>query len=160
MIDKVFILAGKATFTIVCGEIRPDDAKSHYTFRVIHKPATMFNREVYFVSLMTGSDNEKSYSYMGILNPLNGHVDLRGKTKFTDQSTPVLIIQKVLARIWVGEGDKITAAGWDCKHAGKCCRCGRKLTTPKSLETGIGPECSGKIPKRKELEEVTIIMED
>lgn len=26
-------------------------------------------------------------------------------------------------------------------HHGICCKCGRKLTTPESLESGIGPEC-------------------
>lgn len=144
MIDKDFILAGKAVFTVVCGENTLVDCKPHYTFRVRHKPADMFNREVYFVACMTGSDNERSYSYMGILDPLTGHVDLRGKTKFTDQSTQVRILSRVLACLWAGQGNKIVAAGWDVKHAGKCCKCGRTLTHPESLETGWGPECSGK----------------
>ena len=26
-------------------------------------------------------------------------------------------------------------------HEGKCCRCGRTLTTPESIKKGIGPEC-------------------
>lgn len=26
-------------------------------------------------------------------------------------------------------------------HEGICCRCGRPLTNPKSIETGIGPKC-------------------
>ena len=30
----------------------------------------------------------------------------------------------------------------EINHAGKCCRCGRKLTHPESIKTGIGPECS------------------
>jgi hypothetical protein len=30
-------------------------------------------------------------------------------------------------------------------HEGKCCRCGRKLTVPRSIELGIGPECEGKM---------------
>ena len=28
------------------------------------------------------------------------------------------------------------------QHIGKCCKCGRKLTDPKSIELGIGPECA------------------
>jgi hypothetical protein len=27
-------------------------------------------------------------------------------------------------------------------HEGKCGRCGRLLTVPSSIESGIGPECS------------------
>jgi hypothetical protein len=30
-------------------------------------------------------------------------------------------------------------------HEGKCCRCGRKLTVPASIASGIGPECATKI---------------
>lgn len=29
-------------------------------------------------------------------------------------------------------------------HEGRCGRCGRKLTVPSSIETGLGPECAGK----------------
>ena len=28
--------------------------------------------------------------------------------------------------------------------AGRCARCGRRLTDPQSLERGIGPDCYGK----------------
>lgn len=36
-------------------------------------------------------------------------------------------------------------------HAGKCGRCGKKLTTPESILTGLGPECSKKagVPRVK-----------
>ena len=29
-------------------------------------------------------------------------------------------------------------------HEGRCCACGRKLTTPESILSGIGPECAKK----------------
>ncbi len=29
-------------------------------------------------------------------------------------------------------------------HEGKCARCGRKLTTPESIQRGLGPECAEK----------------
>jgi hypothetical protein len=31
------------------------------------------------------------------------------------------------------------------RHEGCCGRCGRTLTTPESIDTGFGPECSGKL---------------
>jgi hypothetical protein len=30
----------------------------------------------------------------------------------------------------------------EVRHAGKCGRCAKKLTTPQSVDTGIGPECA------------------
>ena len=30
-------------------------------------------------------------------------------------------------------------------HVGKCGKCGKKLTTPESILTGLGPTCSNKI---------------
>ena len=30
-------------------------------------------------------------------------------------------------------------------HAGRCGRCGRKLTVPTSIESGFGPDCLGKV---------------
>jgi len=34
-----------------------------------------------------------------------------------------------------------TLSGVKIFHEGKCCRCGRRLTTPTSVQNGIGPEC-------------------
>lgn len=33
----------------------------------------------------------------------------------------------------------------EVRHAGKCGRCGRKLTVPESIDTGFGPSCAGEI---------------
>lgn len=32
----------------------------------------------------------------------------------------------------------------ECWHEGVCCRCGRALTVPASIASGIGPTCAGK----------------
>jgi hypothetical protein len=32
----------------------------------------------------------------------------------------------------------------DVLHSGRCGRCGRTLTTPDSIERGLGPECAHK----------------
>ena len=31
--------------------------------------------------------------------------------------------------------------GFNLHHEGRCCRCGRVLSTPESCDRGIGPEC-------------------
>jgi hypothetical protein len=47
----------------------------------------------------------------------------------------------VLLRIFAGEEKMIEESGWDVKHCGYCGKCGRVLTEPESLESGLGPIC-------------------
>ena len=49
-----------------------------------------------------------------------------------------------MANIFCEEPDNITEAGFDVHHEGKCGKCGRPLTVPESVKTGLGPICSGK----------------
>lgn len=157
MIDKNWILAGKAIFTIQCGEKRPEGCADHYTFRVKHKPAEMFSKEVYFVSLMTGPDNTRSYTYMGVLDPLTGYVRLTAKSRYSEDSVPVRVFRSVTARLWKGEGEMIRKApGWDVMHCGYCGKCGKVLTVPESVASGYGPECSRRLGLRSE---ETVIVE-
>ena len=46
---------------------------------------------------------------------------------------------KAFAWAWRHRGD--SSAPLDFLPSAKCCRCGRKLTTPESIADGIGPEC-------------------
>lgn len=41
--------------------------------------------------------------------------------------------------------DPKTLEQMDLYHQGVCCMCGRKLTSPKSIEFGIGPKCRKRI---------------
>lgn len=150
MISKEFVTAGKAVFTVEVDPVFAEkfDLKPHYTFKVKFKPGGPKEDkpgenwpDAYFVSLLTGPDNYRNYTYLGKLIPDTGEVRLTNGSKFKDDSWPVKVIRHVLARVWAGEGDKITDAGWDCHHMGKCGRCGRRLTVPRSVLNGIGPEC-------------------
>lgn len=42
-------------------------------------------------------------------------------------------------------GDPTLASKCDIRHEGKCGRCGRALTRPESIDTGLGPECAAKM---------------
>jgi hypothetical protein len=75
---------------------------------------------------------------MGMLNKDNGEVKLTKKSKFLKESKPVAVINWAFGLIWKGLS---FPEGYLAKHAGKCGRCGKMLTTPDSLERGIGPEC-------------------
>lgn len=134
--NKTRILAGDSTFTIAC----PDN--EHRTYRVKHRPAEGKWREMWFVSMLTGSDNETDYSYLGSLNTHTGQLQLTAKSKLPADSFPVRLLNRVLARIWSDDLAAVEVHGYKVHHAGKCCRCGRKLTTLASCELGIGPECA------------------
>ena len=98
-------------------------------------------RDMWNVSLLSGPNNDADYTYLGQLNPKNGDVRLTKKSKMTAASWPVRVLRRVLYRLFIDKMDDVLAAGWSLVHAGRCCRCGRKLTTPHSVEIGIGPVC-------------------
>lgn len=134
-ITKDFILAGNATFTIDT----PD--AGHRTYRVRHKPAEGRWKECWFVDLLTGSDNETSYSYIGKLDDFTGQLVLTAKSKMDATSFAVRLLNRVLARVWADDHQAFESKGFKLHHEGTCGRCGRKLTVPESIESGFGPEC-------------------
>lgn len=147
MISKRFVLAGRAVFTlevpadfIVSQRALGNECKPHYTFRV------NFSENYggkWFVNLLTGPDNTRSYSYVGELNPETGAVKLTPRSTYKITTLPVRLLQRVLANVWA-ESDALEHHGFSLHHVGKCGRCGRPLTVPASILSGIGPECAKK----------------
>jgi len=144
MIGKNFILAGKATFTlkIPADFAKMHGCKEHYTFRVDFVPANGKYGDTWFVKLLSGPDNTSDYQLFGMLDPSTGSMTLTRRTTMTNESWPVKFARRIFARVADDSLDVIFDAGFSIMHAGKCGRCGRKLTTPKSLEIGLGPTCA------------------
>lgn len=130
-----FLYAGNAIFTL-----RSKKTGTRFTYRVSHKKGG----DVSFVSLLTGSDNTRDYSYMGLL-PDDRAGEIRGVGKgksCTSYDAPsAKAFRYFLDFVW-GRND---GAGLEVWHEGRCGRCGRKLTVPESISTGLGPECAGKV---------------
>ena len=157
MITKEFVLAGKATFTVEvpatfveARRLLGDVYHPHYTYRVervemADRADPKKSNEYYFVKTLRGPDNTDDYVYVGVLHPGLGTVRLTAKSAFPADATRVTVLNRVLTRVFAGEGDVITAAGWDVHHEGHCGRCGRLLTVPESIKSGIGPECAKKM---------------
>ena len=146
-IGKDFILAGDATFTIVSPPLgkgaKLDPAgRTHRTYRVEYSEPNNGYPEAFFVKTLTGPDNETHYSYVGILDPKTGEVRTTAKSKHWEGTTRLTLLRRVLYRVWRAEVGEIRKHGYDVLHSGKCGRCGRKLTVPSSVESGIGPECA------------------
>ena len=144
MLFKEFVTAGKATFTVEIPAwfAAEHGTAPHYTYRVNRKDADDRGPAIYFAALLTGPNNERDYTYLGTLFPTTGKLHLTRASKLPADSWPVRVLGRVLARLWAGQADAITAAGWDLHHEGQGCRCGRALTTPASVTAGIGPECA------------------
>jgi hypothetical protein len=129
MIDfKQFILAGNSTFTI-----RSKATDLRFTFKV-RQPE---DDSPHFVSLLTGQDNENDYQYLGVIFPDGNFVVTKNSRISKDAPSA-----KAFTWLW----DRIKY-DWSLDqieywHEGRCCSCGRKLTTPHSVELGIGPVCA------------------
>lgn len=126
--DSKFFTGGRAVFTV------SNATGEHYTYRIGRSKED----QPLFVGLLTGPNNERDYTYMGIYTPETGSVRLTAKSKYTPDTKPVKVIQWAIKQVREG---KALPEGYSIQHEGRCCRCGRTLTDPLSIERGIGPEC-------------------
>lgn len=120
-----FALAGNATFTV-----RNTRSGNRFTYRVRQcndKP------ELYFVSVLSGTDNTTDYQYLGTIR--NGSYAHGRKSRIAADA------MSAQAFAWVWYYRKALPSFVEIWHEGKCGRCGRLLTTPESIQRGYGPEC-------------------
>ncbi len=133
-----FATAGNATLTLVSVK-----SGNRFTYK-IRKPAESKGPVAFFVSLMNGPDNENNFSYLGhVYNNASGLRYQHGrKSKIGAESASALAFQWFWQHVVAQRQFPTTLEVW---HEGTCCRCGRKLTVPESIERGIGPECIKKM---------------
>ncbi len=132
-----FILAGNATGTFV-----NHGTGNRYTFK-FDRPKQGGDDRATWVSVLSGPDNEADYRYVGTVwsSADRGlYLVWTGKSCFDRSSDPYIVADYLLYRINLGSFPD----GVEFLHAGKCGRCGHKLTTPESIETGLGPVCAKK----------------
>lgn len=132
-----FILAGNSEFVLYSTK-----TKGKFEYRMTRKNSRD-KEDSYIYFLNTKIDGE--YMYAGVIwfdektqefkfgQGKNGRVDYRH-----------LNIRSLLFVL-----NKLNSGGipqyCEVFHTGTCGRCGRKLTTPESILTGLGPECSKKV---------------
>lgn len=127
---KDFVLGGNALVTLESGK-----TGCHLTYKI---QKSNNDDNLYFIKSLRGSDNEKDYQYIGCY--------------FADTET--FVVEKSYKNVESYSWPKsIRTAKYFLSrlndipdslivyHNGKCCRCGRTLTTPESIKKGIGPEC-------------------
>lgn len=128
-VAKNFMLAGKATVTL-----KSLATGKHFTFKVERSK----NNKGFRVALLRGPDNETAYTFLGLMSN-DGHVEIRN-TKMTNAPSArgfVWTMKHLIENQGIPEKLEI----W---HEGRCGRCGRKLTHPESLESGLGPICEAR----------------
>lgn len=131
---KAYALAGNATITL---ESRRTGA--HFTYKVKQAKDQQTGEpapETYFVSLLTGPDNQSDYNYLGIIR--------RGEFALTKASRAGKEAASVKAFTFFLHSTELHPE-LVVHHEGRCGRCGRTLTVPESISAGIGPECAGKM---------------
>ena len=134
LLTRDFFLGGRAIFTL-----NNSSTGEHRTYRIkANVPNFLYPNKSFFVGLLSGPDNNNSYQYIGIVDPNNGNVRLTSKSRMGEDSAAVKGIRYLMGRVF-GSGQ--IHDQMEVRHAGKCGRCGRLLTHPDSLTTGIGPEC-------------------
>ncbi len=134
-----FALAGNATLTL-----RSVVSGTRFTYKVRlaagQDESTPPERRTWFVKLLCGSDNTSDYRYIGFIR---GGRFIHGAGKsFASADAPSVIAFGWFVRT-VLFGQKVTEK-LEVWHEGCCGRCGRKLTVPESIETGMGPDCAGR----------------
>lgn len=113
----------------------------HRTFRIkTQRDSSKFAPGERIVALLTGPDNTSSYTSFGFLRD-DGTIKLFRK-RDTDvfQNYAKMLRQFML----LGDDSQIARMGYKCLVSRCCRRCNKKLTTPESIEAGIGPECATK----------------
>lgn len=126
-----FVEAGHARFTLVS-----EKTGQRYTYQVNKAK----EGDAKFVSLLTGPSNTDDYNYLGLYDRTQG-MRLTRKSRMTADSAPVKAFSWTVRHLVAGKFPQ----GLEFWHEGRCCRCGRTLTVPESIENGIGPECAKKM---------------
>lgn len=125
------------TFTVMSAQ-----TGEHRTFKIV--PAR--NNKPRWVMLMTGPDNENSFTSFALINDDNRHIRVFVKYRGAPGNPSIYeeyarLLECMLKR----ENDEFyTERGYTIEGSKRCARCGRKLTEPQSLVTGIGPVCAGR----------------
>lgn len=123
------ITAGNCTFTIKGRE-------SRFTYKF----SKAENKDdFYFVSLLTGSNNNDDFCYIGTFGKSFGYKH-GVKSRINHEAVSIKALEYTLSFILT----KIPHPQIQIWHEGKCCRCGRKLTDPDSISIGLGPYCQTK----------------
>lgn len=124
-----FLWAGHAIFTVV-------SKRTGVRFTYKAKPAKAC--DLLWVSVLRGPDNTSDYLFLGGLKKDGTYLHSH-KAQVNEEAPSASAVAWLFRHLQDPELlNKI-----EIHHAGRCGRCGRLLTTPESIATGLGPVCAG-----------------
>lgn len=124
-----FIFAGKSLVTFVNTK-----TGNRFTFKI----KSTKDSNLYFISVLTSPE---IYTYIG--TAVEGLFRHGRKSAISSSAQSVKVFEFVLNKLkLLSLPDFIEV--W---HEGKCGKCGRTLTVPSSIQSGIGPECAKTLSK-------------
>jgi len=119
-----FIFGGNALFTV-----KNPKTENRFTFKVTkHK-----KEDIFFVKVLTNPD---VYEFIGSIRPGTRFKHSK-KSRISDEAQSVKVFDFVFNTLIT----KSLPQFIEIWHEGRCCACGKTLTTPESIQRGIGPEC-------------------
>jgi hypothetical protein len=130
---KDFFFAGKAIVTL-----RNSNTGNRFTYKITKSKG---NNPVYFINVFTGTENTNKFHYT-FIGTVFQQKDFKysPKSQMPANAKPITIITLFFNFLHNNTLPKDVEV-W---HEGKCGCCGRSLTVPESLLSGIGPECNKK----------------
>ena len=131
--------ARNAIFTLEKGDI-------HRTY-MVNQPK---DKDILFVRLLTGQDNSDwgNYTYIGLI-VYEPHIKFKPKKQQnwghdTEKVSVAFYLMNTLVDN-ILRSPKFSESEPFFFHEGKCAKCGKRLTVPKSIEIGMGAKCRGKL---------------
>ena len=131
-----FIVGGKAIMTL-----ESKTSGRWFTYR-IKRAKKEDENSPFFVSVLTGNDNESAYTYLGTI--FNNDNKLSFKLTKNSKIGTDALSYKAFNFFFNYLLDNKIHKDMIVYHRGLCCVCGKSLTTPESLKSGKGPICSGR----------------
>lgn len=129
---RKFMFAGHAIFTIT--SVRTGKS---FTYKFdVPRDDRLGEEGPMFADVLTGPDNTRDYTYMGIVHPRTLCVRPTAASQVSPDAPSAKALAWFLKNI---DSDQV-----EFRHAGRCARCGRALTVPASVDSGFGPECAEK----------------
>jgi len=132
-----FMLAGTCAFTMVSGK-----TGVKLSYKLVKRKSNEEKGEyIYFMRVIRGTKD--IYAGLLVYNKEEGEMKfIKGKK---GQLYPNDVYVKSILYVINNLNRENYSMNIKIYHEGRCGRCGRRLTTPKSIMTGIGPECAKKV---------------
>lgn len=129
-----FMLAGRATVTL-----RSQRTGTHITYKI----RAAKDGRAHFASVRVRPEGKGAFEYVALVTPEHQLRHTKGSTIHVEDPR-----YRALAFVLAALRKNEMPPACEIWHEGTCGRCGRKLTHPESIASGLGPECAGKTSPR------------